>query len=60
MAILLEVSAEGVEAVARDLRSSKDLLPGSILLYRREAGGDGDVLANATDADLVAFVDKQR
>jgi hypothetical protein len=59
-AILLELTSEGVEDIARELRSSKEVEPMSILVYSRgpvaEAGGD--TLDDATDADLVSFVER--
>jgi DNA-binding response OmpR family regulator len=61
-AVLLEATSEGVDAIARELRTGKDLVPSSILVYRRSArsGDDGEILDNATDADLCAFVEKLR
>lgn len=59
-AILLELTSEGVETVARDLRAGKELVPIPILVFAREkATSDLETLENATDADLVSFVDKQ-
>jgi two-component system, OmpR family, response regulator len=60
-AILLEVTSEGVPDVARELRGAKDGLPMPILVYARGAAGvtDLDALEQATDADLVSYVDKQ-
>jgi DNA-binding response OmpR family regulator len=61
-AILLEVTSEGVPEVARELRGAKDGLPMPILVYARGAAGatDLDALEQATDTDLVSYVDKQR
>jgi DNA-binding response OmpR family regulator len=61
-AILLEVTSEGVPDVARELRGAKDGLPMPILVYARGAAGatDLDALEQATDADLVSYVDKQQ
>ncbi|NVB80823.1 MAG: response regulator [Kofleriaceae bacterium] len=58
-AILLEVTSEGVLDVARELRSGKEHEPVSMLLFARGAAGEAD-LQNATDTDLVGYVDKQR
>lgn len=54
-AILLEHGSEGVSDVARDLRNES--LP--ILVFARGAAMDAD-LANAGDADLLTFVERQR
>jgi DNA-binding response OmpR family regulator len=61
-AILLEVTSEGVPDVARELRGAKDGLPMPILVYARGAAAatDLDALEQATDADLVSYVDKQQ
>jgi DNA-binding response OmpR family regulator len=61
-AILLEITSEGVPDVARELRGAKDGLPMPILVYARGAAGatDLDALEQATDADLVSYVDKQQ
>jgi two-component system, chemotaxis family, chemotaxis protein CheY len=60
-AILLELTSEGVESVARELRAGKELVPIPILVYARKKGtaSDIDTLEDATDADLVSFVDHQ-
>lgn len=60
-AILLELNSEGVPEVARELRANKDGLPMSILVYARGTAGvtDLDALEQATDNDLVTYVDKQ-
>jgi DNA-binding response OmpR family regulator len=59
-AILLERTSEGVHDIARELRSSKEVEPMSILVYSRGPIGDadGDTLDEATDADLVNFVER--
>lgn len=59
-AILLELTSEGVESVARDLRAGSETVP--ILVYSRGRTNihDLDTLESATDADLLAYVDKQR
>jgi DNA-binding response OmpR family regulator len=61
-AILLELTSEGVPDVARELRGAKDGLPMPILVYARGAAEatDLDALEQATDADLVSYVDKQQ
>lgn len=61
-AILLELTSEGVHDVARDLLAGKDAVPMPILVYSRAAGeAHGiDTLEDATDEDLVAFVDTQQ
>jgi DNA-binding response OmpR family regulator len=63
-AILLERTSEGVAEVIRDLHAGQDHEPGPapLLVFARDAvnGGEPDVLAHATDPDLVAFVDRQR
>lgn len=60
-AILLEMTSEGVPEVARELRGAKDGLPMPILVYARGTAGvtDLDALEQATDNDLVSYVDKQ-
>jgi DNA-binding response OmpR family regulator len=60
-AILLELTSEGVESVARELRAGKELVPIPILVFARTKGTatDLDILEDATDDDLVAFVDRQ-
>ncbi len=60
-AILLELTSEGVQDVARDLRSGKESVPMPILVYARSTapGTDIDTLESATDADIVSFVDRQ-
>jgi DNA-binding response OmpR family regulator len=60
-AILLELTSEGVQDVARDLRSGKELVPMPILVYARGKveRGDLDTFELATDGDLVSFVDRQ-
>ncbi len=59
-AILLELTSEGVESVARELRAAKEI-PIPILVFARSKGGASniDTLENATDDDLVAFVETQ-
>jgi len=59
-AILLELTSEGVESVARDLRAGSETVP--ILVYSRGRTNisDLDTLETATDSDLLAYVDKQR
>ena len=61
-AILLELTSEGVQDVARELRANKDVQPMPILVFTRgtAAISDLDTLEHATDSDLVAFVEKQR
>jgi len=58
---LLELTSEGVESVARELRAGKELVPIPILVYARTTGTatDLDILEDADDEDLVAFVDRQ-
>jgi len=61
-AILLEITSEGVPDVARELRGAKDGLPMPILVYSRGATSgmtDLDALEQATDVDLVSYVDRQ-
>jgi len=60
-AILLELTSEGVESVARELRAGKELVPIPILVFARGKGTVSDVetLEGATDAELVAFVENQ-
>ncbi len=59
-AILLELTSEGVHDVARDLIRGKDAIPIPVLVYARGAsdGTELDTLEQATDADLVGFVEK--
>lgn len=61
-AILLEHTSEGVPDVARELRSTKEIVPIPTLVYARSklASKNGDTLEQASDADLVEFVEKQR
>lgn len=58
-AILLERTSDGLGEVVRELRGL-DPLP--VLVFSRDfsAGTDVDALACASDADLLAFVEKQR
>lgn len=58
-AILLEVTSEGVLDVAHELRSGKDHEQVPMLLFARGAAGEAD-LQNATDTDLVGYVDRRR
>lgn len=60
-AILLELTSEGVESVARDLISGKEAVPMPILVFSRGKGTVAgiDTLENATDAELLGFVDTQ-
>jgi DNA-binding response OmpR family regulator len=58
LAILLELTSEGVADVVRELRA--DAIP--IRVFSRERAPSAsvrDVLENAADADLVAFVEQQ-
>ncbi len=61
-AILLDVNSDGVNDVVRDLRAAKelDLIP--VLVFARdrtpEATGT-EMLQEAADADLIAFVERQ-
>ena len=62
-AILLDYKSEGVNEVVRDLRAAEELSDIPILVFAREPGteiDDPDTLAEAADADLVNFVEKQR
>jgi DNA-binding response OmpR family regulator len=59
-AILLELTSEGAQEVARDLRSDLDPIP--VLVFARarvEDASELDARENAADSDLVAFVEKQ-
>ena len=59
-AILLELTSEGVQDVARELRSAGDEIP--VLVYvraRDDRAAELDALENTADSDLVAFVEKQ-
>jgi DNA-binding response OmpR family regulator len=59
-AILLELTSEGVAEVARELIHGKDAVPIPVLVYAR-GDSDGvlpDTLEQATDADLVGFVER--
>jgi len=59
-AILLELTSEGVQEVARELRSGSDEIP--VLVYVRTPDGRAaelDARENTADSDLVAFVEKQ-
>jgi DNA-binding response OmpR family regulator len=60
-AILLELTSEGVQEVARELRSGKDTVPMPILVYARDRveSGELETLSLATDRDLVSFVERQ-
>lgn len=59
-AILLELTSEGVEHVARELRAGKEVVPIPILVFSRTSGSsDLDTLDHATDDDLVSFVETQ-
>lgn len=59
-AILLELTSEGVQDVARELRSGMELVPIPVLVYARGQVGSSDIdtLETASNADLVSFVDK--
>jgi len=61
-AILLDLVAEGVNDVIADLRGTTELEPIPILVFSRDvvSGTSTETLAQATDCDLVGFVDKQR
>jgi len=62
-AILLDLVAEGVNDVIADLRGTTELEPIPILVFSRDVVSPGtstETLAQATDCDLVGFVDKQR
>jgi DNA-binding response OmpR family regulator len=60
-AILLELTSEGVESVARDLLAGKEPIPIPILVFARGKGTCQDIATfeDATDADLVGFVETQ-
>jgi DNA-binding response OmpR family regulator len=63
-AILVELASEGVKDVVRELREDNALDAIPLLVFARGAAAAaapiGDTLERAADADLVAFVDKQR
>jgi DNA-binding response OmpR family regulator len=63
-AILLELASSGVSDVVRELRAEKELEPIPILVFARsDVPADPacpEILARASDADLVGFVDRQR
>jgi DNA-binding response OmpR family regulator len=62
-AILLDVTSEGADEVARELRANLEFEPLPLLLYARAAAPPNQAatgtLAHAADADLLAFVEKQ-
>jgi DNA-binding response OmpR family regulator len=58
-AILLEVTSEGVQEVARELRKEE---PMPVLVYARdrvEAALELDAFEHAADSDLISFVERQ-
>jgi DNA-binding response OmpR family regulator len=61
-AILLDVRSEGVSEVVRELRAEKELAEIPRLVFARTDSApphaSPEVLASATDADLVSFVEK--
>jgi DNA-binding response OmpR family regulator len=63
-AILLDLVSEGVHEVARELRGELHQI--ALLVFTRDAANGAavrseiDTLENAVDADLVAFVERQR
>lgn len=61
-AVLLDVHSEGVTDVVRDLRATRQLDQIPLLVFSRgavPAGADiGETLAQAEDADLIAFLEK--
>ena len=62
-AILLELTSEGVQEVARELRSGKELEPMPVLVFARDrvdGASELDALERAADNDLVSFVERQR
>jgi len=61
-AILLELTSEGAQDVARELRSGKEPDPIPMLVYVRshvDGAAELDALENTADSDLVAFVERQ-
>jgi len=61
-AILLELTAEGVIEVARELRSAGSAQPMPVLVFARghvDGAVELDALEGAADSDLVSFVDRQ-
>jgi len=59
-AILLDSIADGVAAVVRDLADSSELDQIPILVFSRARDGNiPGTLEQATDADLVGFVERQ-
>ena len=62
-ATLLDLQSEGVHGLVEDLRSAKELDDIPLLVFAREGGAEvlgADLRANATDLDLVNFVERQR
>jgi DNA-binding response OmpR family regulator len=61
-AILLELTSEGVEDVAHELREGKDSITTPLLVYTRDPHHVPgiDTLQDATDDALVGFVERQR
>src|ERR1700733_6584720 len=59
-AILLELSSEGIYEIVRELNAETGPLP--VLVYARDGASSSglETFERATDADLVAFVEKQR
>ncbi|MEJ7599728.1 MAG: response regulator [Kofleriaceae bacterium] len=61
-AILLDLNSEGVNDVVRDLRDAGELEAIPLLVFSRGAipadSADSDTLAQAEDADLIAFLER--
>ena len=59
-AVLLDLHAEGVGEVVRDLRATRELDQIPLLVFSRGAvpADAGETLAQAEDADLIAFLEK--
>jgi len=61
-AILLDARSEGAGEVVRELRAEKELAEIPRLVFARDGGGPADaaadLLASASDADLVSFVER--
>jgi hypothetical protein len=63
-AILLDLLSDGVNDVVSELRAAKELDSIPILVFARAEVATGstttETLAQAADADLVSFVERQR